>query len=62
MMKSGWKTTEFWVTVGCLVGTYVLVGLGKVASVQDAVALTAPFLGVVGYSLARAKAKNGGGS
>lgn len=61
-MKSGIKTTEFWVTLACLVGTYVLVGLGRVASVQDAIALTAPFLGVVGYNLARAKVKNGGGS
>jgi hypothetical protein len=61
-MKSGFKTTEFWVTVLCLAGTYTLVALGKVASVQDAIALTGPFLGAVGYSLARAKSKNGGGS
>jgi hypothetical protein len=56
-IKSGYKTTEFWVLLLSMAGTYAMLWFGKVDSVQDALAIAAPFLGVVGYGVARSKSK-----
>jgi hypothetical protein len=56
-IKAGYKTTEFWVLLLSLVGTYLMLWFEKVSSVQEAVAIAAPFLGAVGYGIARSNTK-----
>ena len=60
--KSGWKTTEFWLTaiavlVGLLVASDVLAPLGENHWAVKAVGLVAAALAAMGYNAGRAKAK-----
>lgn len=55
-MKSGIKTTEFWLVAIVLVGLFALVLFGKGDYVQQMAAIVAPILAGF-YALTRSKAK-----
>lgn len=58
-MKTGWKTSEFWVTIATAVGSIVSVSVGPdVGDATSAVIAAAGGVAVAGYALSRAISKN----
>ena len=63
-IKDGLRTTEFWLVLAVIVATGVLVFTGKVANIQEAIALAGGLLAAAGYAIGRGNAKtppSGGG-
>jgi len=63
-LKSGLKTTEFWLVLLVVAATYALVFTGRVKDIQEAVALAGGLMAAAGYAISRGNAKvppEGGG-
>lgn len=59
-MKSGFKTSEFWMAAGALVGMMVLAGIAMLQKDADTAAVITALgasLSTIGYSMSRAKVK-----
>jgi hypothetical protein len=59
-MKSGFKTSEFWMSASALVGMMVLAGIAMYQQNADTAAIITALgasLATVGYSMSRAKVK-----
>jgi len=56
-MTNGMKSSEFWLVLILIVGTFVLIGIGKLTPDQ-LVGLVTTALGVGGYAIGRGIAKS----
>lgn len=56
-MTKGIQTSEFWLTLACIIGVFALVGFGKY-TVEQVQGLWPMFVTIMGYTLGRGWVKS----